>query len=129
MKMSNPKLLLPFFFIALAVMACAQDCMGVTFAVAGYVVDTEGNPIENATIRVWTNGSFEKPAFEISVSSNTEGYFQTDSIFIYGCTTFKIEIVADSYEAQTFTYYPPSGEGFPDELPARITIELEHIQP
>jgi hypothetical protein len=48
MKMNNLKLLLPFIFMALAVMACAQDCMGTIFSVQGYIVDSNGNPFEGA---------------------------------------------------------------------------------
>ena len=127
--MFNFRLLIPFVFITLSVMACAQDCMGVTFTVAGYVVDTEGNPIENAHIRVWNDGSFESQAFNMTVISNTEGYFQTDDVFSYGCSAFQIEIAADGYQTQMLKYYPPSGEGFTDVLPAEIIIELQSTLP
>jgi hypothetical protein len=127
--MSNHKILLPFIFIVLSVMACAQDCMGVTFAVAGYIVDADGNPIENARIRVWNEGSFGEQTYNMMTVSNSEGYFQTDDVFSYGCSAFQIEIVADGYQPQTLRYYPPSGEGFTDVLPAEISIELQSTLP
>ena len=127
--MGNFKVLLPFIFIVLSIMACAQDCMGVTFSVTGYVVDIEGSPIENAVIRVWNDGSFEKQPFNMIAISNTEGFFETDGVFSYGCTPFQVEINADGYQTQTLRYYPPSGEGFSDVLPREFVVELQSIHP
>lgn len=112
--------------LILAALACfpAQDCMAVTFSVAGYVVDADNNPIPNASIRAWNNGSFELPAFELTTTSNADGYFNTDSTFSYGCTSFQIEVAVEGYVTQTLVYYPPA-MGFDDELPSEITVQLE----
>ena len=120
------KAIIPIIMLILAILACIppQDCMGITFGVEGYIVDEVENPIPNAKIRAWNNGSYEKPAFDHHTTSNEDGSFKTESAFSYGCVSFQVEVSAEGYETQTLTFYPPS-EGFDDELPAELTIQLE----
>ena len=123
-KSHLPGILLPIFMMILSTLACAQDCMGVTFDVSGYVVDSAGNPIEGASIRVWSEGNpgIGSP-YELFASSDNAGYFITESRFSYGCVSFEIEITAPGYETKTLTYFPPA-MGFEDELPPELTIRL-----
>lgn len=100
--------------------------MGVTFRVEGYVIDEQEVPISNAQIRAWNAGSFERPPFDLVATSDETGYFQTESTFSYGCTSFEIEVVADSFVTQTLTYYPPTTE-FVNELPEEITVVLKSL--
>ncbi|MCB9458347.1 MAG: hypothetical protein H6670_01770 [Anaerolineaceae bacterium] len=112
------------FIMLFPMLACVQDCMGVTFRVEGFIVDEQGMPIEGAAIRAWNNGSYGEPPFEFNVASDENGYFQTDNTFSYGCTSFQIDIIADSYVTQTLTYYPPANENT-NELPEEITVVLQ----
>jgi hypothetical protein len=116
---------IPLLALTFAAMACVQDCMGVTFSVKGRVLDKSGNPISNAQIMAWNNGSFERPAFNIGATSDTNGYFDTESAFSYGCTQFQVKVTADGYKAFTTAYYPPAKEGWNNELPPEITITLD----
>lgn len=113
--------------LGLASLACVQDCMGVTFSVQGYVVDETGNPIANAAIRVWNNGAYERPAFDLITTTDADGYFQTDSVFSYGCVSFQVEVFAVGYEIKTLTFYPPANEGWSNELPDEITVQLQPV--
>ncbi len=117
------KALFPIFVLILASLACVQDCIGITFNVEGSIIDINNNPIPNAKIRTWNDGSFEKPAFELQTITDDNGNFKTASAFSYACTPFKVEVSAEGYQTKTFTYYPP-GEGFSDELPSSITVQL-----
>ena len=121
------KAFIPILMLILAILACVppQDCMGITFGVEGYIVDEADIPIPNAQIRVWNEGSYEKPAFDHTTVSNEDGSFSTESAFSYGCTKFQIEVSADGYESQTRTFYPPANEGLLDELPAILTVQLK----
>jgi hypothetical protein len=125
-KTRSSYVLIPVVMPILAVLACAQDCMGVTFSVQGYVADEKNNPIFGAAIKVWNNGSFERSAFEFHVSNN-DGYFETDSTFSYGCTPFQVEVSVEGFESKTLAFYPPAGEGWPTELPDEITIQLQTL--
>lgn len=119
-RLSNSiKALIPIIMLALASIACMQDCMGITFYITGYVVDENNNPISNATIRAWDSSSLD-----FTVTSNHDGYFATDSTFSYACYKFKVEVSAEGYQTKTLAYYPP-GEGFSDELPSSITVQLK----
>jgi hypothetical protein len=120
-----PKLLLFLLPFVLSTFACAQDCMGTSFVVKGYILDAGGRPISNATVKAWNDGSFEKPAFSLIAVTDANGYFQTDSVFSYGCTPFEVEVAAEGYKAISVEYYPPAGEGWPDELPDEIQITLQ----
>lgn len=115
--------LIPLFFMALASLACVQDCLGGSFSVQGQVVDAQGNPIENAIIRVWGENDGISEAFEFSVISDSEGNFVTEYTFRFGCSRFFVSVEAQGFQAQTFTYHPPS-EDFPDKLPPFIIVEL-----
>jgi hypothetical protein len=117
---------IPLVMLIFAAMACAQDCLGGSFSVKGYVVDEQNNPIPNARIRAWNNGSFERPAFELDTMSNADGYFDTDSVFSYGCTTFQVEVFAPGFETTTLGFYPPT-QGMPDELPSEIIVQLQPL--
>jgi hypothetical protein len=113
---SHRLMFVPLLALLMAAMACAQDCMGITFSVSGYVVDaTTGKPIADATIHVWNRGSFERPDFDLYATSSNQGYFQTESVFSYGCTVFQVEVSANAYATQVMTYTPPAGEGWNDE--------------
>lgn len=101
--------------------------MGTTFDVRGFVVDVQGNPIPNATVLVWNEGSFEKPAIRFTTQTDNVGWFVTDSGFSYACTPLQVRVSAQDYETQTLTFYPPAGEGWPDELPDQVTIQLDHL--
>lgn len=100
----------------------AQDCMGNTFDVKGYVTDSQNNPIANASIRVWDEGKYELRAL-----TDERGYFRTESIFSFGCYAFQVEISVDGFESKILSYFPPS-EGFTSELPDEITIQLEQMR-
>lgn len=114
--------------LIIASIACVQDCMGGTVWVTGYVVDAAtGTPIHNATIRVWNNGSFEVQAFNLNATSNSEGYFETDSAFSYACTAFQVQVSAEGYASTTLTFYPPTAEGWKGELPSPLRVELQPL--
>ncbi|MBE2269365.1 MAG: carboxypeptidase regulatory-like domain-containing protein [Anaerolinea sp.] len=110
--------------IVLSALACAQDCMGSSVWVRGYVVNIQDEPVVNASIEVWNDGSFELPAISLSAQTDSAGWFVTDSAFSYGCTPFQVRVSAEGYETKTLTFYPPSAEGFPDELLDELTIQL-----
>jgi hypothetical protein len=121
------KAIIPIAMLILGILACVpQDCMGITFWVEGYIMDEADNPISNAEVRAWNEGSYEKPAFDHHTTSNGHGYFKTDGAFSYGCISFQVEVSAEGYETQTLKFYPPS-EGFDDELPAELTIQLQVV--
>ena len=120
--------LIPFVVVImlfLAQLACVpQDCMGVTFNIKGYVVDSAGNPISSVRIRAFNHGSFEKPPFDVEATSDQSGYFETEYVFSYACTPFEIEISAEGYQLQTLTHEPP-GEQWPNELPDNLSITMQ----
>ena len=117
---------IPVFALLFASLACVQDCIGASFTVRGQVVDKSGNPVANAQINAWNNGPYERPAFNIMTTSDSSGYFETEKVFSYGCTTFELKIMANGYKPYTTTYYPPAKEGWSPELPTEITITLDH---
>lgn len=123
-KQNSVMLLIPIIFMALATLACAQDCFGSGVSVRGQVIDTNGNPIEEATIFVSGDNDGFSEAFEFTTMSDSEGNFTTDYASRFGCSTFSILISAEGYESQTLGYYPPTSENFPHELPNFIIIEL-----
>ncbi len=129
-RKSSKLILLPVVMLSLAAIACAQDCMGSTFSVEGYVVNIQNTPIPGASIRVWNNGSFERPAFEYQVTSDEDGYFESESAFSYACTVFQVEVSAAGFETINLSYYPPGSE-FTDEsvLPPQITVQLSPVSP
>ena len=106
--------------------ACSHDCGGVSFTVKGYVLDSSERPLAGAAIRMWNQGSFELPPFEVTALSDETGYFETESAYSYACTPFTVEISSLGYVSQTLRYAPPY-EGFADELPDEITIQLQPI--
>jgi len=106
--------------------ACAQDCEGVSFTVKGYVLDSSQRPLAGASINVRNQGSFELPPFEVTALSDETGYFETESVYSYACTPFTVEISSLGYVTQTLRYAPPY-EAFADELPDEITIQLQPI--
>jgi hypothetical protein len=118
-------LLLPALALLAALIACAQDCIGVTFSVKGYIVDSAGHPVQGATIHVYNQGDFEKPPLELLVMSDQTGYFQTDSVFSYACTKFEVDASAPGYQLQPMTFYPPANEGWPNLLPSELRITLQ----
>ena len=129
MKPGLPRFLMisiPIIALFFSSLACVQDCIGASFSIRGEVVDESGNPVVNAKINAWNNGSYERPAFNVTTSSDSNGYFETEKVFSYGCTTFEVKITADGYSAFTTTYYPPAKEGWSPELPAKIIITLNH---
>jgi hypothetical protein len=101
-----------------------QDCIGITFAVEGYVVDMEGNPIGGATVRVWNDGEFEQPPFTFDTASESNGYFSSEAAFSYACIPFQVEVDATGYMSINRTFYPPSNEGFTNTLPDELVIQL-----
>jgi hypothetical protein len=103
-----------------------QDCVFSTVTVRGNVFDMESNPIPNATIRAWNDGSHGLPAFDFTVQSDTFGSFVTESAGSYACTPFQVEVSADGYETVMLEYYP-MGEDFPGELPYVITVQMVAI--
>jgi Carboxypeptidase regulatory-like domain len=108
---------IPIIALLFSSLACVQDCIGASFSVRGRIIDKSGNPVGNASINAWNNGSFERPAFNVTATSDSNGYF--------GCTTFEIKTTAVGYKSFTTTYYPPAKEGWSPELPTEITITLE----
>ena len=110
--------------LALAGIACVQDCYGVTFNVVGTIVNAQDTPIANATIRAWNEGSFERPAFNLNTLSDASGHFSTDNVFSYGCTEFYVEVSAEEFETQTLTFNPP-GDSWLNPLPADLLIQLQ----
>ena len=88
------------------------------------MVDEQGNPIRNATIHTWNDGSFERPAFDLTTISDNNGHFVTDSVFSYGCTEFQIGVSADGFETQTLNFNPLGSEWL-NSLPADLIIQLQ----
>lgn len=117
--------LIPIAILALAAIACVQDCIGVNFSIRGHVTETTGEPIPEAIINVRNDGSYEQPPFDLTVTSNRDGYFETDSVFSYACTTFEVGVSADGFEPIVETYYPPSEEGLSPILPNELSFILE----
>ena len=93
--------LIPIIFLALAQIACAQDCMGITPGITGQVVDAaDGHPIEAATVTVYGNWedliSFPE---RITIATNAQGWFTVDDVFTYECATFSIDATAAGYRS------------------------------
>ena len=122
-KPNSLPILFDFGMLALATIACVQDCYGVTFNVVGTILNAQNTPISEADIRVWNEGSFERPAFEFTTQSDINGYFSTSDVFSYGCTEFYIEVSAEGFETQRLTYNPP-GDEFLNPLPDNLIIQL-----
>jgi carboxypeptidase family protein len=118
------KMLIPVIALIGAQLACVQDCSLSTFKVVGYVNDQAGNPIEGATITAYNNGSFEKPPFNVTTTSDANGYFETEAASSFACTPFVVIVSADGYKSFQEQYYAP-GEEWPHELPPEVTITLE----
>jgi hypothetical protein len=106
--------------LILAGVACgvpAQDCMGTTFTVKGYIINSENAPVPNAVVRAWNN----EPAFESVVKTDPAGFFETESLFSYSCYSFQIDVSAEGYESTSVTSHPYVFTEFSEE----ITIQLE----
>ena len=110
-----------FFLISSDFGPVPQDCMAVSFSVQGYVVTEDHDPIHNASVHVWDDRSYELTAF-----TNDEGYFRTESVFSFACYEFQVEVFADGFVSKTFSYYPPA-EGFSDELPNEMNVQLQSL--
>lgn len=123
--MPHWKLFIPLFMLLLAQVACIppQDCGGVNFTVKGTVKNEQGQPLENVTVRVYNNGSYELPPFDVTVASNSQGYFETEQLYSYGCTEFMINFSSKGYVIQELTYYPHYEAGTP-AIPEQLNVVL-----
>ncbi len=127
MCMTTPRssfyVLLVVFATILAGLACgeipAQDCMGTNFIVKGYILNSEQEPISDATVRVWSDKSDSE--FDVQVKTDSAGFYETDDLFSFGCYPFQIDVSAEGYEPASVTRVPD----LLIEQGGEITIELE----
>jgi hypothetical protein len=118
------RIFIPVVALIMAQIACVQDCMAVTFHVAGRIVDQAGNPVPGATINAYNEGSYELAPFNVTALSDMSGHFETEAATSYACTYFQLVVTAAGFKSYSVTYVPP-GEQWPDELPAEMIVTLE----
>jgi Carboxypeptidase regulatory-like domain len=79
----------------------AQDCMGTTISLAGTVLDSKGQPIENAVVRAQSvSGNYSAP-FEVEMFTDVDGHFRhAEGIFVFECDQIEYQVEADGFETQ-----------------------------
>lgn len=100
-----------------------QDCELRAFALSGRVLNADQEPVSGAVVRVFNEGSFEKPAFAFSTTSAGDGAFTTETVESHACTPFTVEVAADGYAAWSKRFYPLAWQA--SESAYEITVVLE----
>jgi hypothetical protein len=102
----------------------AQDCESAQFpGVEGYIVDTDSNPIEGASVRVTNKQSRDHHPFDYTVTSDDDGYFFTNEFATWECARVRVIVTADGYRTARIEHW--AGFFGDDGQPDPITIELE----
>ncbi|MFN8376707.1 MAG: carboxypeptidase-like regulatory domain-containing protein [Anaerolineae bacterium] len=93
------------FIISGKPLGIAQDCWGTTIFLRGTVLDAEGQPVENASVRARSVRGNYSASFDIEIITDAEGHFsQSEGIFVFECDQIEYQVQADGFESQTQTF-------------------------
>lgn len=126
MKKQSPNYgFIALIMLALASIACAQDCIGVTFTISGTVQDEANNPIPDAIVHVSNVPIDGRSPLNLMLTTDNTGHFLAQDVFSYACEPLEFSLEHAGYDPLTTEFYPPSDEGWLPLLPDHMEIQLQ----
>jgi hypothetical protein len=101
-----------------------QDCLLSGRSVTGKIIDSDGNPIPNATVQVGAGFAvgFEAGRVDRTVSTDETGRFERITMSVFECDDVQITISAAGFQEISREY--SASQGLIESLPEELSIVL-----